>query len=342
MSALLEIRDLAVTFKTIEKEWTALPGVSLEVGEGEVVGLVGETGCGKTLTGLSILRLLPYTARISGGDVVYNGESLLTKRDAEMRQLRGAKIAMVFQNPTAAFNPVHTIGRQMRLALDTHLKLSKTAAHARVRESLAAAGMPDVDRVVRSYPHQLSGGMLQRAMIAMALLCRPSLLVADEPTTALDVTIAAQVLDLIRQLQREYGFSVLYITHDLGVIRSICDRVVVLYAGRDVETAPTTELFARPSHPYTRALLAAVPRANARGHALPTIPGSVPSDPGAIVGCSFAARCSLVFDRCHTERPENLSVAGGHVAACHLAVGGGSAALGGRASEPVPTLELAS
>jgi peptide/nickel transport system ATP-binding protein len=319
MTALLDISALAVTFKTPEKTWTAIPGVNLSVGAGEVVGLVGETGCGKTLTGLSVLRLLPQTARITGGDITYRGASLLGKSEAEMRSVRGADIAMVFQNPTSAFNPVHTIARQMKLVLETHTKLSKKDSKERIRESLGAAGLPEVDRVARSYPHQLSGGMLQRAMIAMALLCKPALLIADEPTTALDVTIAAQVLELIRKLQADYGFSVLYITHDLGVVRAICDRVVVLYAGRDVETAPTNELFDKPTHPYTRALLAAVPRAVARGQQLPTISGIVPSDPGDIKGCAFAPRCPMAFDRCFMERPTGTAVSNEHSAACHLA-----------------------
>ncbi len=318
MSALLEIRDLQVEFRTLERRWTALAGVNLEVRSGEIVGLVGETGCGKTLTGLSVLGLLPRTALISGGTVTLDGRDLAGMSEADMRTVRGGQVAMIFQNPTAAFNPVHTIGTQMRLVLQSHTKLSRAAMAERMAEVLADVGMPDVERVVRSYPHQLSGGMLQRAMIGMALLLRPQLLIADEPTTALDVTIAAQVLDILRGLQREHGFSVLYITHDLGVVRGLCDRVVVLYAGRDVETAPAADLFARPQHPYTRALIAAVPRVSARGHALPVIPGIVPNDPGAVVGCAFADRCPRVFEPCADNRPASIAVAAQHSAACHL------------------------
>ena len=318
MSSVLTISDLRVEFNTAERRWTALTGVNLQVGAGEIVGLVGETGCGKTLTGLSVLRLLPHTASIVGGSLKLGDDDLLALSEAEMRRVRGRRVAMIFQNPTSAFNPVHTIGTQMKLVLQTHTPLRGEALTDRLRETLAEVGMPDVERVMRSYPHQLSGGMLQRAMIGMALLCRPELLIADEPTTALDVTIAAQVLDLLRQLQRDHGFSVLYVTHDLGVVRGLTNRVVVLYAGRDIETAPSADLFAAPAHPYTRALIAAVPRASARGTALPVIPGIVPSDPGAIVGCAFTERCPYAFEPCPTDRPPSLAVGDGHSAACHL------------------------
>ena len=225
---------------------------------------------------------------------------------------------MVFQNPAASFNPLFTVGSQMRSVLAAHGGLKGTAAAERIVEVLTAAALPEPRRVMDAYPHQLSGGMLQRAMLAMALLCRPRLLIADEPTTALDVTIAAQILDLLVGLQREQGFSVLFITHDLGVVRRVCDRVAVLYAGRVVETATTASLFAAPAHPYTRALLAAVPRTHRTAARLATIPGSVPADPGAIVGCAFAERCPVRIDRCFTERPEMRPAAVGHLAACHL------------------------
>jgi len=317
---LLAVRDLAVAFVTKDATTTGLDGVTLDVGEGEIVGLVGETGCGKTLTGLSILGLLPRTARITRGSISLDGRDLLGLPDDELRRVRGSTVAMVFQNPASAFNPVFTIGAQMRYVLAAHERLSKAEASARIRDTLAEVGLPEADRVLRAYPHQLSGGMLQRAMIASALLCRPRLLIADEPTTALDVTIEAQILRLIRRLQETRGFSVLFITHDLGVVRAVSDRVVVLYAGRVAETAETAALYERPSHPYTRGLMAAVPHPSARREALASIPGSVPADVGAVSGCAFAERCPMVIERCRDERPQVRDLGDGHLAACHLAV----------------------
>jgi oligopeptide/dipeptide ABC transporter ATP-binding protein len=226
---------------------------------------------------------------------------------------------MVFQNPSGSFNPVFTIGAQMRDVLAEHEGLKGKAADRRIAEVLASCSMPDPERIMRSYPHQLSGGMLQRAMLGLALMSRPRLLIADEPTTALDVTIAAQILDLLLELQREMGFSVLFITHDLGVVRRVCGRVAVLYAGRVVETAPTRELFGVPQHPYTRGLIAAVPRAHRGVAALATIPGSVPPDPGAIEGCAFRERCQLAIERCTSERPLLVPLSPPHEVACHVA-----------------------
>ena len=227
---------------------------------------------------------------------------------------------MVFQNPANSFNPVFTIRDQLRDVLKEHEGLKGSAADQRIREVLAACAMPDPERVMRSYPHPRSGGMLQRAMLGLSLLSRPKLLIADEPTTALDVTIAAQILELILRLQREMGFSVLFITHDLGVVRRVCNRVAVLYAGRVVETAPTTELFRSPKHPYTRGLIAAVPRTHRGAGALATIPGSVPPDPGAVDGCAFRDRCPLAIERCATERPPLRAIGEGAEVACHVAV----------------------
>jgi peptide/nickel transport system ATP-binding protein len=316
---LLRVQDLAVDFVTPDRRTTALNGVSLDVGVGEVVGLVGETGCGKTLTGLSVLRLLPSTARVTRGSLEFEGRDLAGLSEDEMRTLRGGRISMVFQNPATAFNPVFSIGSQIRRVLSSHEALDRGEADARIADVLRDVRLPEPERVLRAYPHQLSGGMLQRAMIAMALVCRPALLIADEPTTALDVTIAAQILRLLRRLQEEQGFSVLFITHDLGVVRRVSDRVVVLYAGRVAEDAVTAELFRDPQHPYTRGLMAAVPRRSSRGGDLLSIPGSIPGDPGSIPGCAFADRCPLVDDRCRTERPLALPVADGHLVACHVA-----------------------
>ncbi len=316
---LLHIDDLAVEFVNPDRRTTALDGVSLEVGVGEVVGLVGETGCGKTVTGLSVLRLLPSSAQVTRGTLAFEGRDLAGLTDEEIRRIRGNRISMVFQNPATAFNPVFSIGSQIRAVLAAHGSVSGAAAEARVVEVLGQVGLSESDRVLRAYPHQLSGGMLQRAMIAMALVCRPALLIADEPTTALDVTIAGQILRLLRRLQEEQGFSVLFITHDLGVVRTVSDRVVVLYAGRVAEHARTADLFRDPQHPYTRGLMAAVPRRSTHGDELPSIPGTIPSDPGAIDGCAFADRCGLAVERCRVERPALLAAAEQHLAACHFA-----------------------
>jgi oligopeptide/dipeptide ABC transporter ATP-binding protein len=315
----LRIRDLRIRFRTPGRRTTAVSGIDLEVGQGEILGVVGETGCGKTVTGMSVLGLLPETAEVEADELRLLGRDLLALDDTAWRQLRGNDVAMVFQNPTNSFNPVFTIGSQMRDVLAEHEGLKGKDADRRSREVLATCAMPDPERVMRSYPHQLSGGMLQRAMLGLALLSRPRLLIADEPTTALDVTIAAQILELLRSLQTELGFSVLFITHDLGVVRRICDRVAVLYAGRVAETAPTRDLFRDPRHPYTRGLMAAVPRAHRGAGRLATIPGSVPPDPGAVQGCAFRERCTLAIGRCATERPRLVELAPAHHAACHVA-----------------------
>lgn len=317
---ILSVRDLAVEFVTRNGTTIGLDGISLDVGPGEIVGLVGETGCGKTLTGLAVLGLLPASARVARGSIVLDGQSILGLPERALREMRGARVGMVFQNPASAFNPVFTLGSQMRMVLGAHERLGRAQAAARIAESLSDVGLPDADRVLRAYPHQLSGGMLQRAMIATALLCRPALLIADEPTTALDVTIEAQILRLIRRLQEERGFAVLFITHDLSVVRAVSDRVVVLYAGRVAESAGTEALFSAPEHPYTRGLLAAAPRLSSpRAGVLPSIPGSVPGDVGALAGCAFGERCPVAIDRCADERPPLRRLSEAHAAACHLA-----------------------
>ena len=313
----LRVRDLRIRFRTPGRRTTAVDGIDLDVHEGEILGIVGETGCGKTVTGLAVLGLLPQTAEVEASELRLLGRDLRSLTDKQWRELRGTDVAMVFQNPTNSFNPVFTIGAQMRDVLAAHGSLKGKAADTRIREVLSDCAMPDPQRVLDSYPHQLSGGMLQRAMLGLALLSRPRLLIADEPTTALDVTIAAQILELILELQRELGFSVLFITHDLGVVRRICDRVAVLYAGRVAETALASQLFRSPWHPYTRGLLAAVPRTQRGAGALTTIPGSVPADPGAVEGCAFRDRCALAIDRCAVERPELRTMSPGSEVACH-------------------------
>jgi peptide/nickel transport system ATP-binding protein len=318
MSALLQIDDLRVEFDQGRGVTSrALRGITLEVGAGEVVGLVGETGCGKTLTGLSVLRLLPKNARTTGS-ITFAGTELTTLSDKELRKLRGRAASVVFQSPSTSFNPVFTVGRQLEQVARAHLGAGRREAAEAVRTALGEVGLPAPERIMQFYPHELSGGMLQRAMIAMAILCRPQLLIADEPTTALDVTVAQQILLLLRTLQREHGFGVLFISHDLELVGDFCDRVAVVYAGRVIESGPAVELLRRPRHPYTRALLDALPDRSQPRASLPTLPGGLPSlvanEPA---GCAFAERCPLAVQRCLDEQPRPERVDDGHDSACH-------------------------
>lgn len=315
---LLQITNLSVEFRTRHGRVRALNGVTFEVQLGEIFGLVGETGCGKTITGLSILQLLPRSATITSGVISFDGTDLLRLSEKEMRQVRGGQIAMIFQDPSTSLNPVFTIGSQIERVIRDHMGYSSKQAHLRACEMLTAVGLPDVERILASYPHQLSGGMQQRVMIAMALSCRPRLLIADEPTTALDVTIQAQILMLLRELQRKFHVAIILITHNLGVVAHTCDRLAVLYAGRVVETGSTRAIFESPQHPYTRGLMNAVPRTGSRGHALMAIPGNVPADVSRLQGCAFAPRCSHAFERCHSEPPPLYSIEPTHQSACFL------------------------
>ncbi|MEW6403176.1 MAG: ABC transporter ATP-binding protein [Chloroflexota bacterium] len=317
MSSLLTIRDLHIEFKTARGRLMALNGVSLDVQRGEIFGIVGETGCGKTITGLSTLSLLPKSATITG-EINFNGKNLLSFSPSEMESIRGVRISMIFQDPTSSLNPVFTIGEQITRVLRQHLKLSAKSAKEQAEESLAAVGLPDVKRVLTSYPHQLSGGMQQRVMIAMALACHPSLLIADEPTTALDVTIQAQILKLLRDLQKQFDLAIILITHNLGVVAQTCDRLAVLYAGRVVETGLTRLIFKEPQHPYTKGLMAAIPRPGSRGQKMAAIPGTVPANPGTLMGCPFAPRCGLAFERCREEIPALYDLMNEHKSACFL------------------------
>jgi peptide/nickel transport system ATP-binding protein len=319
MSTLLEVKDLNLEFKTSRGVLKALSGISFDVKRGEVFGLVGETGCGKTITGLSVLRLLPRSARISNGVINFDSTNLLDIPASEMEQVRGGKIAMIFQDPSSSLNPVFTIGSQMMRVIRQHTNLNSKQASERAGETLEAVGLPDVTRVMNSYPHQLSGGQQQRVMIAMALSCRPQLLIADEPTTALDVTIQAQILKLLRDLQMQFNISVILITHNLGVVAQTCDRLAVLYAGRVAEIGSTKDIFTNPQHPYTRGLMNAIPKPGSHGKKMAAISGTVPSNPGAIEGCPFAPRCEFAFDRCQTETPSLFTVSEGHHSACFLA-----------------------
>jgi peptide/nickel transport system ATP-binding protein len=317
MSSLLEIDDLRVEFSRDGRVTSrALRGISLTVEPGEAVGVVGETGCGKTLTGLSVLRMLPENATATGR-ITFEGDELLGLSPRELRAIRGRRISMVFQSPGTSFNPVFTVGYQIGLVVERHLGLGRKEGQRRVAETLHAVGLPNPESVMRFYPHELSGGMLQRAMIAMAIICEPSLLIADEPTTALDVTIAQQILRLLRRLQHAQGFGVFFISHDLDLVSDFCDRIVVLYAGRVVETGTTAQLLGRPRHPYTRALLEALPGRAAPGAPLPTVPGAVPTVLDEAPGCPFAARCPIVAEQCLEERPQLAPVAPGQAAACH-------------------------
>ena len=317
MNDLLSIKDLAIDFKTARGVHKALHNVSFDVKRGEIFGVVGETGCGKTITGLSILRLLPKSATIRG-EIMFEGSNLLELSETEMNTVRGGRISMIFQDPTSSLNPVFMVGEQITRVVRQHLKLDKKAAQIQAEESLDAVGLPDVKRVMTSYPHQLSGGQQQRVMIAMALACRPSLLIADEPTTALDVTIQAQILNLLRDLQKKFDLSIVLITHNLGVVAQACDRMAVLYAGSVAEISPTYLVYEKPHHPYSKGLLAAIPRPGSRGQRMAAIPGTVPSNPGDVIGCPFAPRCANVFDRCLKEKPPLISVGESHQSACFL------------------------
>ncbi|NMC14041.1 MAG: ABC transporter ATP-binding protein [Chloroflexi bacterium] len=316
---ILRIEDLHIEFRTSRGVIHALQGVTFDVMPGEIFGVVGETGCGKTITGLSVLRLLPRSARITQGNIRFEGVDLLKISQREMRSIRGGKISIIFQDPSTSMNPLFTIGFQMNKVIREHLKFSREKARERALTMLAATGLPDVERIYDSYPHQLSGGMLQRAMIALALSCEHSLLIADEPTTALDVTIQSQILQLMRELQQKLGVAMILITHNLGVVANMCDRLVVLYAGRVVEIGESRSIFENPQHPYTRGLMSAIPAPGSRGNRLSAIPGNVPIDPGALKGCVFAPRCAFVMPRCLKESPVMFHLSKDHASTCFLA-----------------------
>jgi len=318
MEPLLKIEDLQIEFRTSRGRLKALCGVTLDVMPGENFGLVGETGCGKTITGLSVLRLIPKPGRIIAGQVFFKGENLLKKPESEMQKLRGCEISMIFQDPSCSLNPVFTVGYQVIRTIRLHQDCSTDQAMQRAIEVLESIGLPDVPRLMNSYPHELSGGMQQRIMIGMALSCQPALLIADEPTTALDVTIKAQILDLLQVIKQRMNLSMLFITHDLGVIAEICDRLAVLYAGYVVEIGSVTDVFSTPLHPYTMGLMKAIPYRKNRGKPLTAIRGIVPSNPGMLVGCPFESRCDLAFDRCRIENPPPIHCGINHLGACWL------------------------
>jgi oligopeptide/dipeptide ABC transporter ATP-binding protein len=316
----LEVRDLKTHFKTERGFFRAVDGVSFAVERGRTLGVVGESGCGKSVTSLSIMGLVPEPPGIrAGGEILLDGENLLAKSWDEMEQIRGARVAMIFQEPMTSLNPVHRVGDQIVEGLVKHRGLSRTQARERAIEMLRLVRIPSPETRVDSFPHEMSGGMRQRVMIAIALACDPEVLIADEPTTALDVTIQAQILDLMRDLKSRLGTAIMLITHDLGVVAEMCDDVVVMYAGKVVERAPVEALFGDAQHPYTLGLLASVPRLDADQDRLQTIEGMVPTPEAMPAGCRFAPRCTLASDRCWQEAPPLREIGASHEVACFKA-----------------------
>ena len=325
MATLLQVKDLRTQFVTQDGVVNAVNGISYELGEGETLGIVGESGCGKSVGVLSVMRLIPQPpGRIAGGEVWFGGRDLLKIDEAEMRQVRGNKIAMVFQDPMTSLNPVLTINQQVSEALMLHLGMDKAQARARTIELLEMVNIPRAAERINDYPHQFSGGMRQRVMIAMGLSCNPQLLIADEPTTALDVTIQAQILDIVKRLRRELGMAIIWITHDLGVVAGLADRVLVMYAGYVVEHAEVKDLYADPRHPYTLGLLRSIPRLDAeRKSKLTPIEGLPPDLINMPAGCPFAPRCVYAIERCLVENPRLETVSHRHQVACWVDVTAG-------------------
>ncbi|MGP3562540.1 ABC transporter ATP-binding protein [Geobacillus sp. BK01] len=325
---LLEVQGLRTSFFTDEGEIPAVDGVDFFIREGEVLGIVGESGCGKSVTSLSIMGLLPKgIGKVMSGSIWFKGENLVEASERRMKQIRGNEIAMIFQEPMTSLNPLFTIGNQLVEAIRLHTNIGKKEAKARAAEMLKLVGLPRAEQMLDEYPHQLSGGMRQRVMIAMAMACRPSLLIADEPTTALDVTIQAQILALMKELNQTFGTAVMMITHDLGVVAELCDRIIVMYAGQIVEEGTVQAIFRRPQHPYTAGLIRSIPDIRGKKERLYSIPGQVPR-PGTVRrGCRFAERCEYAVDRCRQEDQELYETSEqGHRARCFLALERGGAA----------------
>ena len=317
---LLKVDELRTEFFSSKtKSVTAVDKVSFQIYKGEILGLVGESGCGKSVTSLSVMQLLKDTpGKVTHGQVLLDGQDLLKLSVGEIRAIRGGRMSMIFQEPMSALNPSMRIDRQMMETIMLHTDKNKEQARAHAADMLKKVGIPDPPRVLKNYPHQLSGGMSQRVMIAMALSCDPELLIADEPTTALDVTIQAQILDLMKKLQQEAQSSILLITHDLGVVAEMCSRVIVMYAGKIVEEAPVSELFNHPTHPYTQGLIASVPKLGSGVKVLPSIPGSVPDLASMPKGCRFAPRCKYATAKCHEMEPDLVTVGENQRCRCWL------------------------
>ncbi len=314
---LLSVRGLKTYFYTDDGVIPAVDGVSFDLDRGGTIGIVGESGCGKSVTSLSVMGLIPQPpGKIEGGEIIFEGKNLLEYSEAEMRHIRGNEISMIFQEPMTSLNPVFTVGNQISEAIILHQGLDKAAAREKSIEMLRLVGIPSPEKRIDDYPHQMSGGMRQRVMIAMALSCNPKLLIADEPTTALDVTIQAQILDLMRGLREDLGTAIMMITHDLGVIAELVEKVVVMYTGKIVEAADTYTIFKEPQHPYTIGLLGSIPRLDGDGSRLSTIPGTVPI-PGTFPdGCGFHPRCPYATELCRTKEPLSFEVREGHHVAC--------------------------
>lgn len=316
---ILEIKNLHTYFYTDSGVIKSVDGVDIELREGTTLGIVGESGSGKSVTALSVMGLLMgTTGKVAEGEILFEGRDLTKLDDEERRKMRGEKISMIFQEPMTSLNPVMKIGDQITECILMHNNISKQEAWDMAVEMLKLTGVPRVERMMKEYPFQLSGGQRQRVMIAMALVCKPKILIADEPTTALDVTIQAQILDLMENLKQKTGTSILFITHDLGVVAEICDDVVVMYSGRVVEKGDVKSIFANPSHPYTRGLLASIPKLGECAEELESIPGNVPNPKYMPQGCKFAPRCSCAFDKCREEEPGFYDVGGGHMSRCWL------------------------
>ncbi|MET3697849.1 peptide/nickel transport system ATP-binding protein [Bacillus oleivorans] len=315
---ILEVKGLKTHFITDKGPIPAVNGVDFHLKKGEILGIVGESGCGKSVTSLSIMQLVQHPGKIVDGEILFNGENLVTYSEKKMRKIRGNKIGMIFQEPMTSLNPVFKIGNQLVEAILIHNKISKKEARDRAIQFLKLVGLPRADELIDEYPHQLSGGMRQRVMIAMAMVCEPDVLIADEPTTALDVTIQAQILELMKKLNKELNTSIIMITHDLGVVAEMCDRIAVMYSGKVVEEGDTESLFKNPQHPYTKGLIDSVPDVRTKKERLYSIPGNVPT-PGSIKkGCHFAPRCAFATEKCREVSPSLIEVGNNHRARCLL------------------------
>ncbi|HHY76093.1 MAG TPA: ABC transporter ATP-binding protein [Firmicutes bacterium] len=317
MAPLLSVRNLHTTFYTSDGRVPAVRGVSLDIEPGETLGVVGESGCGKSVTAFSVMRLIPSPpGRIEAGEVCFEGQDLLKLTDEEMRKVRGSKISMIFQEPMTSLNPVYTVGDQISEVLEQHMGMAREEAMGKAVSLLRAVGIPEPERRVRQYPHEMSGGMRQRVMIAMALACDPKLLIADEPTTALDVTIQAQILELLKELKKRTGMAIMLITHDLGVVAEMADRVAVMYLGRVIEEGTVGDIFHRPLHPYTLGLLRSIPRMDRAQKRLHVIRGTVPNPMFMPKGCPFNNRCDYATEECREKEPEVTAVSGTHKVSC--------------------------